>query len=296
MLIINLIFLFKYIVYYMLEYDIIIVGCARNIDKYLNNTLNKLNMLKSLFKSTKIIIYENDSTDNTLNILKDWENKNIIKLITEKNVKGLRTQRLAHGRTILYNEAMKYTFDLLIILDLDDVINELTEKGIASCFDIKEDWAMLGGNNYGDYYDLWALRTYDDWMPFDWAECVNIKKLSYTFCRNNRYKNIPETSPPIKVKSCFGGIAIYKKKYLNNCSYGTGLFTNEKGETYEVCEHVMFNSCILNNGGNIYINPKMINYNNSDLIEKFINDNDFQLGIKIFILFIIISIIVSLFI
>jgi hypothetical protein len=29
---------------YMLDYDIIIVGCARNIEQYLNNTLAKINM------------------------------------------------------------------------------------------------------------------------------------------------------------------------------------------------------------------------------------------------------------
>ena len=28
----------------------------------------------------------------------------------------------------------------------------------------------------------------------------------------------------------------------------------------EFCEHVEFNKCITNNGGNIYINPKLINH------------------------------------
>ena len=269
----------------MLNYNIIIVGCARNIDKYLDNALIKINMIKSLFKLTKVIIYENDSSDNTLDILKDWENKQIITLITEKNVPGLRTERLAHGRNILYNEAMKHSFDLLIVMDLDNVIELLSIEGILSCFDIKEDWAMIGGNQLGNYYDLWALRTYDDWMPFDCWECVNQNKKSSDYCINSRFKNIPKNSNPIKVKSCFGCIAIYKRKYLNNCSYGNGLQDNK----YEICEHVTFNEYIIKNGGNIYINPQLITFNNN-YIENFFNSNEFN-NIKI-IVFIIIFIII----
>jgi hypothetical protein len=272
----------------MLDYNIIIVSCARNIDKYLNKSLTKINMIKSLFKSSKVFIYENDSTDKTLEILKDWENNNIIKLFTEKNVLGKRTERLAHGRNILYNEAMKNDFDLLIVMDLDNVIELLSEEGILSCFDIKEDWAMIGANQLGNYYDLWALRTYDDWMPFDCWECVNINKKSEYYCFSSRLKNIPINNNPIKVKSCFGGIAIYKRKYLNNCSYGNGL----QGDInkYEICEHVQFNEYIIRNGGNIYINPKLISYNNT-FIENYMNTIK-NTNINIFLIIIVIILII----
>ncbi len=253
----------------MLNYNIIIVGCARNIDKYLNNALEKINMIKSLFKSTKVIIYENDSIDKTLEILKDWENKNIIKLITEKNVPGLRTERLAHGRNILYKEAMKHSFDLLIVMDLDNVIKLLSIEGILSCFAIKNDWAMLGGNQLGNYYDIWALRTYDNWMPFDFVKCAFTDKKSKNYCINSRKKNIPINSNPINVKSCFGSIGIYKRKYLDNCSYGTGL-QGPEGNKYEICEHVTFNEGIIKNGGNIYINPKLITFDNNNYYFKLI--------------------------
>ena len=219
-------------------------------------------MLKSLFKSSKIIIYENDSKDNTLNILKDWEKEKLIYLITEKDVKGTRTERLAYARNLLYNEAMKHTFDLLIVIDLDNVIYKLTKESIFSCFNLKQNWAMLGANQIYKYYDLWALRTYDDWMPFDCWYCTQSNKpekyTSIEYCIYSRYKKIPTYVKPIKVKSCFGGAAIYKRKYLDNCSYGTG---NQliNGKIYEKCEHVDFNNSILNNGGKIYINPKFIN-------------------------------------
>ena len=112
--------------YDVIPYDVIIVGCARNIESHLSNTKDKLKMIKSLFKSSKIIIYENDSTDKTLDILSEWNKDDFIQLITEKDVKGIRTERLAYARNLLYNEAMKHNFDLLIVIDLDNVINELT--------------------------------------------------------------------------------------------------------------------------------------------------------------------------
>ena len=241
-----------------LPYRAVIVGCARDIAVHLPTTKIKLSLIKNLFKESKIIIYENDSSDDTLNILKNWESENFIQLITEKNVKGQRTERLAHGRNTLYNEAMKNDFDFLIVIDLDNVIQGLTEDSILSCFSIDEKWAMLGGNQTIEYYDYWALRTYDDWMPFDCWYCVREQGKSLSYCLDSRRKHIDKDNKPIKVKSCFGGIAIYKREYLNNCSYGNGIYPGTGN--VETCEHVKFNECVLNNGGDIYINPKMINH------------------------------------
>ena len=245
----------------VLPYDIIIVGCARNIESHLINTKKKLEMIKSLFRSSKIIIYENDSTDKTLDILTGWKNENFIKLITEKDVKGIRTERLAHGRNLLYKEAMKNNFDLLIVIDLDNVISDLLPESIISCFnkELIDDWAMVGANQTVNYYDLFALRTFDDWMPFDWLKCRDIEGKSHQYCLDDRFKTISQNEKPIQVKSCFGGLAIYKRKYLDNCDYGKG-FQMNGDKKMEFCEHVDFNEGIINNGGKIYINPKFINH------------------------------------
>jgi hypothetical protein len=244
-----------------LPYDVVIVGCARDIEAHLPNTKQKLEMVKSLFRSSKIIIYENDSKDKTLELLSTWNNENFIKLITEKDVKGIRTERLAYARNLLYKEAMKHNFDLLIVIDLDNVIDNLTPESILNCFnkELIDDWAMLGANQIGNYYDMFALRTFDDWMPFDFEKCLKIEKKTKAYCLDDRYKNIPKDDKPIQVKSCFGGTAIYKKKYLNNCDYGKG-FQMNGNEKIEFCEHVDFNEGVIKNGGKIYINPKFINH------------------------------------
>ena len=244
-----------------LPYDIVIIGCARDIETHLPNARKKLEMIKSLFRSSKIIIYENDSVDKTLEILSTWNNENFIKLITEKNVKGIRTERIAYARNILYKEAMKHNFDLLIIIDLDNVISNLSPESIMSCFkkEIVEDWAMLGANQTGNYYDLFALRTFDDWMPFDWLKCRDIEGKTHNYCLDNRFRNILQTNKLLEVKSCFGGTAIYKRQYLDNCDYGKG-FQMNGDKKLEFCEHINFNEGVKKNGGKIYINPKFINH------------------------------------
>lgn len=65
-----------------------IVGTARNIE-----------MIANLFIRSNIIIYENNSSDNTLEILNKWSDESPlnVEIISEKNIPGLRTHRLAKG-------------------------------------------------------------------------------------------------------------------------------------------------------------------------------------------------------
>ena len=241
-------------------FSVVIVGTCKNIEKEIKNSMTKVEMIGNLFKSYNVILYENDSNDRTLDILKNWEklNKNI-KVISEKNVPGNRTNRLSRGRNILLNEAKKIRPDYLVIVDMDTVIHGLTEENFISSFKYK-DWVFMGANQNSTYYDLWALRTYDDWMPFDCWDCVHKKNSpGFNYCVGNRYKKINKNKNLIKVKSAFGGLGIYDMKFIlnnaNNCVYYGGELNKS-----EVCEHVSFNECLLKNGGKLFINPNMINF------------------------------------
>ena len=237
--------------------SVTIVGTAKNVEEYLENTISKIEILTTIFNKHNIIIYENDSIDNTLNIFKTWENNSNlnIKIISEKNIQGLRTHVLSYARNKLLDEAIILDNEYLIVLDLDDRIQDLKIESVIESLTNYEDknWSVLGSNTKDVYYDIWALRTFDDWMPFDWVECVNKYKKGYDYCLYSRVRHIQPQNELIQVKSCFGGFAIYKTKYLKNCKYYGG-----DGEK-EVCEHVSLNHCIINkNNGRIFINTNMI--------------------------------------
>jgi len=238
--------------------SVVILGMARNIEGYLPTIMEKMENILTLFEKGSIIIYENDSSDKTLEILQNWKKARII---NEKNVQGERTHRLEHGRNILLEEALKENSEYIIILDMDDKNMNITNEAILTSLNNEnEDWAVMGANQEGTYYDLWALRTFDNWMPGDIWHCGIDTNMS-----NSMWRNISKNENLIEVKSCFGGLGIYKTKYLNGCKYDgktTPKFNcsyDTSGVSTEKCEHVSLHECIRNNGGKIFINPKMIN-------------------------------------
>ena len=54
----------------MEKLKVIICGCTKNSSKYIVNEINSLLKIKPLFARFDIVLYENDSTDNTVDILK----------------------------------------------------------------------------------------------------------------------------------------------------------------------------------------------------------------------------------
>ena len=90
--------------------------------------IKKLYDLKYL-KLLKIIIYENDSVDDTLYQLK-WDNDDLV--ISEKNIaKGCRIKNIDYGR----NKLLEYIKDnsiinpnYLIMIDTDDVLTDFNPQ------------------------------------------------------------------------------------------------------------------------------------------------------------------------
>jgi glycosyltransferase involved in cell wall biosynthesis len=233
--------------------SVVVTGMARNISKYLRRSMAKMEMVLKLFRCGRILVYENDSDDDTLRWLRSWEAANTnVSIISERNVPGERTQRLAHGRNLLLRRALSLRPDYMVVMDMDDVVRKLTKRSVRSCFELDRPWAVLGANQKRRYYDLWALRTIDDWMPFD---CVRVARETGNHrVIESRYRRISKRHEPIEVHSCFGGTAVYRMSFITpDCVYDGG-----SGDL-ELCEHVFFHEAIRKNGGRIFINPRLIN-------------------------------------
>jgi hypothetical protein len=187
---------------------------------------------------------------------------------SEFNGKHLRTQELAKARNkyleIFRRLCIKNDIEYLVVCDLNNLNNKLTKNAIQSCWE-NRNWAAVTANQAGPYYDVWALRhkywnNYDCWERYEeLKKLYNKSRLALWESVYSRMINIPSNSNWIKVDSAFGGIAVYKTKYINGCKY-VGITSKGK----QVCEHVSFNEGIIKNNGSIYINPKLINFKLTD--------------------------------
>jgi len=227
---------------------VIITGVCRDIEHYFTQSVNKFLYLTHFFTSASIIIFENDSKDNTVQLLKDFKCKNIqknITLLSEKNVKGSRTKRIAHARNqiLKYMEHEKLNPDFVITIDMDEILTEFECSSILYPFQEKINWSMFGGNSR-IYYDMWALRT----MDFPYLDFWKMEEISREE-RMKYYFKIPLDSKPIKVFSCFNGIGIYKYKHLLGCRYD--------GDT--TCEHISLHTQMEKKyKAQLFIHPKLI--------------------------------------
>ena len=249
------------------EFSILIVGLARNCEKYLFSNIALLERAFSDARKLDFLVIESDSEDKTIDALQiiSKKNKNI-KYVSLGNLRlkyPKRTDRIAqcrnHYLSLISNDSNYYEVDYVVVADLDGVNCKITAEAVNSCW-IRNDWDVCTANQAGPYYDIWALRHHL-WSPNDcWEQSEFMQRLGVGYFRSvvasgySRMIRIPSSEEWIKVESAFGGVAIYRKKIIISSRY-VGLTQNGS----EICEHVPLNLSINSLGGRIYINPKFIN-------------------------------------
>ena len=236
----------------MKKYNVIFAGTCRNVESYIKKVIEHIDDCGEKFNSYYLILYENDSTDKTREILEKNKKSNYFYIFEDNIKEARRTVRLERGRNLILDKIREINKDnhyqYLIIIDLDNVNRNGTfVKTINNCFD-NEDWDVISANQKKRYYDTYALRykdlTYDcsAKRPVDGKRCGKIK---IKFPPNKR----------IDVDSAFGGTTIYKLSSIpNHCKYN-----GKYDDGDEKCEHVDFNKCIKDSGKKIIIDTNFIN-------------------------------------
>jgi hypothetical protein len=249
------------------ESNILIVGLARNCAGVICSEVQKISDAFSNAKSVRWLIIESDSSDRTTDILKSMR-KNLslhfISLGKLRETLHKRTERIAKCRNKYIEEIRdndEYALiDFVVVADLDGINCKLTLESVMSCWEMEEDWDACFANQRKGYYDIWALR-HEIWSPND---CWNAFKFLVQNGKNHfdalnsavysKMIIIQESIKPIKVKSAFGGLGIYKKSLFLKSNY-CGL----DADGSEKCEHVSFHEALHDQGYKLYINPKFIN-------------------------------------
>ena len=231
-----------------MEGAVLIVGCARNIARHVAHVIGEMHRIGTRFGDYAVVIYENDSTDGTRERLLSREGERV-RVITETNVPGSRTTRLAHGRNVLLRAArdMAERFDWLLVMDMDFAA-QIDLRGVEAAV---ASWEALRWNactaTTKKYYDFWALRS-PDVMNYDcWTDADAIRR--HGNC--SRYHGRWQPRSVTWVESAFNGMVIHRMDAVarSDCEY---VGTDEYGR--ETCEHVSFYRCL----GRVIIHPKLV--------------------------------------
>ena len=230
----------------MKNFNVIFAGCARNVEKCIKTNLDHINACGAKFKSFQLIIYENDSTDNTRTILNEAKKDNYHYIFEDNVTEPARTMCLAHGRNQLIAKMRELdtygVYHYLIMMDLDNINSSGSFiDSIETCFDYEtDDWDVLTANQTGGYYDLWALR-YSEIIDGDfWKDKYYKEEIEET----QRIIIVPQLILPqdtlIEVDSAFGGIAIYKISSIPEDAKYVGKYPDDKPYDH-VCPMLFLN-------------------------------------------------------
>jgi hypothetical protein len=261
----------------MKEFNVIFAGCAKNVGAFIAKNMQNINACGAKFKSFQLIIYENDSNDNTRDIMVENKQDNYHYIFEDGIREPARTVRLANARNKLLEKMRELTqtgdYHYLVMMDLDDVnVTGLFVNTMETCFDYDTtDWEAMTANQYGGYYDLWALRHNIIIKDDFWKE----KHYNTELHENEILITLPHLAFPedtlVDVDSAFGGMAIYKISAIPENAKYVGEYYNDDEKYNHVCpikdisdynqkcEHVDFHKSIKDAAGRIYINTNFIN-------------------------------------
>jgi hypothetical protein len=233
-----------------------ICGLARNNEERLPIYIRKVEELMDLCHRANVFIYENDSTDATKRILVDWMHDNDDVLVKPTNP-GLesfgsvatlkRAKHMCDCRNkyldMIRSSGQKYDFIIPIDVDLQDwpiegILHSLGQSVDWNCISANGKDSFIDKNNKKQiiYYDNWSLVSIQSDLP---RHTVRIAW--------------PNNHPLIRVKSGFGGIAVYKAKEMLECYYHPKHYSGVYGS-----EHVGLHAVMWDKGYNQhFVNPAM---------------------------------------
>lgn len=231
--------------------SIAFVGLARDLGGKVDRAADTIELLGSAFGDWRAHVVENDSVDDTRDRLVRWAarsgGKVELALYSFGDRKwpsvrdGRRGDQLARYRNIGRDwvEAAAASVDYVAVLDLD--LACVSGEGLLHTIGLG-DWDVVGSNGLQptragfSQYDAWAWRDAGRDHPHHHTE-INPR----IYARG---------LPPIPVRSCFGGFAVYRTPAFLAGRYGGG-----------DCEHVVFHRSLIRAGfGRIFCNPSQIVY------------------------------------
>ncbi|MFV5698715.1 hypothetical protein ACM55H_10140 [Flavobacterium sp. ZT3R17] len=252
--------------------NVVIASLARDCDQSLPKMIDLIEELRENFLWSQVVVVENDSKDNTKNILFDWEKKGDgvkvisqdfgIKTIPDQTVdmasptiSFYRIEKMSFYRNIYldYIDTLLHEIDYVIVIDID-VKKFSVDELVNSINQANKNWGGIFSNGVTInkylgfeskiYYDVFAVYEYPLKEFFSYTD-ESLERTFRTINKNTKkYKYY-------NVISAFGGIGIYKYSAIKLLRYKAikNIFNENEG----ICEHIPFNMAIVEAGYKNYI-------------------------------------------
>jgi hypothetical protein len=211
----------------MINSQCCICGPAKNCGPYITTVLENAEKIGSLFKDYIIIVFYDESSDNTLLKLNEFRIKNnkLNFFINKRPISKFRTHNIAFARNFCLNFVLsnqdKYPF--FIMMDLDEVNCKHINTSILPKYFEEENslykWDALSFNSSPKYYDIWGLSIFPFCFSYNHFENNTIHNYHII---QNYVTNQLNSLKPGKLLSCissFNGLSIYKTEKFLNCLY-----------------------------------------------------------------------------
>lgn len=233
---------------------VVIAGLARDVADILPKTIARIERQGRFFGDYRVIIYENDSSDETPKLLNYWQQQNPrVTVVSETLDEPVnhptrcldRARRMAFYRARCQDSIRKNyaRFDNVMLIDTD-LVGGWSYDGVAHTF-AHDGWDFVGANgiiyrrqwmnpNAFVQYDAWAFRRDTEFTP------ITTKEVNHILYRRGQ--------PLQPLCSSFGGVGLYAME-----PYLAGEY--RQGE----CEHVTFHQSLHEQGfSSTYLNPNLI--------------------------------------
>tara|TARA_Y100000591_G_scaffold280782_2_gene260177 strand:- start:1124 stop:2314 length:1191 start_codon:yes stop_codon:yes gene_type:complete len=254
---------------------ILILCLARDVEHNVLLSRNKLESIGKDFLEYKIVIFENDSDDESRKLLKGWMNENDNVELMDccdmgscdcllKNAKGYEMGSYSYNKSridkmrfyretlLRYATGKYYYYDYVMVYDFD-ISGIVYKDGLMTSFSSNKDWDMVFANGLQSLPKVISskLVIYDS-LPYlsdtmDYEHKNSLSQLDKEHSKLMKYKIGDDL---VKCKSGFNGIAIYRMEGLLNSTYMN---------TKRYCEHVDLHQDMYNKGyDKVYFNPNMV--------------------------------------
>lgn len=257
-----------------MEKTIIVCGIVRDAERGLRHNMPVIERVVEKFRSYNIILFENDSSDSTKEVLNHWQSiigdrlvivsedigmKAVTPIAREVNSNPfysyMRINKMAELRNqyMSYIESNSLIADYLMVVDLD-VVN-ISIDGIMSSFEMGVEWDAVTANGYSlspklrrRYHDSYALAEYGDE--------INPQTEGKILRMSEKYASLHPGDDPVRVFSAFGGLAIYRFDAVAGLRYSA--IPNDDSRVEVRCEHFSIYKQMAERGyTRTYINPSM---------------------------------------